>query len=80
MHKCMVFPENGGNVKFSSQGELLAAVNCLGNSLKILHVKSQVVKFTANVTLPTNVCWHYRYPLVCIGDDYTLCFWKVSAN
>lgn len=76
----MLFLENGGNLKFSSHGELIAAVNCLDNHLKILHVKGQVVKLTASVTLPTNVCWHYRYPLVCIGDDYNLCFWKVTAN
>lgn len=76
----MLFLENGGNVKFSPQGELIAVVNSLDNLLKVLHVKSQAVKLIANLTLPTNVCWHYRYPLICIGDDFNLCFWKISAN
>nr|CAH7764685.1 unnamed protein product [Callosobruchus chinensis] len=72
------FNENGGNIKFSPQGELVAAVNSLDSSMKIIHVKSQTVKLTASVALPTNVTWHYRYPLVCLGDDYRLCFWKTA--
>lgn len=80
MHNNILFSENGGNLKFSPQGELIAVVNSLDGSLKIVHVKSQAVKLTAGVTLPTNVCWHYRYPLVCVGDDSKLCFWKVSAR
>ncbi|XP_023011543.1 nuclear pore complex protein Nup37 [Leptinotarsa decemlineata] len=80
IHNNLLFTENGGNVKFSPQGELIAAVNSLDRTLKIVHVRSQAGKLTASVTLPTNVCWHYRYPLVCIGDDYKLCFWKVSAK
>ncbi|XP_057651980.1 nucleoporin Nup37 [Diorhabda carinulata] len=75
-----LFPENGGCIQFSPQGELIAAVNSLDGSLRIFHVKSQAVKLTAGVTLPTNLCWHYRYPLVCIADDFKLCFWKVTAN
>lgn len=80
LHKCMIFPENGGLVNFSSQGEFIASVNCLDNSLKVLHLKSQTVKLSATVTLPTNVSWHYRHPLFCIGDDDNLCFWKVFSN
>ncbi|KAJ8972533.1 hypothetical protein NQ317_013848 [Molorchus minor] len=80
LHSSILFPENGGNLKFSPQGELVAAVNSLDSSLKIVHVKTQAVKLTATVTLPTNVCWHYRYPIVCIGDDTKLCFWKVSGK
>lgn len=76
----MLFLENGGNVKFSPYGELIAAVNSLDNLLKVVHVKTQTVKLIASLTLPTNVCWHYRYPLVCIGDDFNLCFWKLTAN
>ncbi|KAJ8964037.1 hypothetical protein NQ314_005177 [Rhamnusium bicolor] len=76
----IIFPENGGSIKFSPHGELIAGVNSLDGSLKIIHVKSQALKLTASVTLPTNVCWHYRSPVVCIGDDTKLCFWKVSAN
>ncbi|VEN59338.1 unnamed protein product [Callosobruchus maculatus] len=72
------FNENGGNIKFSPQGELVAAVNSLDSSMKIIHVKSQTVKLTASVALPTNITWHYRYPLVCLGDDYRLCFWKTA--
>lgn len=79
-YKAVIFPENGGHIKFSPQGELVASVNSLDGSMKVLHVKTQAVKLTASVILPTNVCWHYRYPLVCIGDDYNLCFWKVTAK
>ncbi|CAH1159790.1 unnamed protein product [Phaedon cochleariae] len=77
LHNNIVFTENGGHIKFSPQGELVAAVNSLDSNLKIIHVKSQTVKLTAAVSLPTNVCWHYRFPLVCVGDDFKLCFWKV---
>ncbi|CAH0560041.1 unnamed protein product [Brassicogethes aeneus] len=76
----VLFPENGGSIKFSPQAELLAATNSLEGTLKVVHVKSQATKLAANLTLPTNVSWHYRYPLVCVGDDRKLCFWKVSAN
>ncbi|KAG5876269.1 hypothetical protein JTB14_013006 [Gonioctena quinquepunctata] len=72
----IIFMENGGHIKFSPQGELIAAVNSLDKVLRVVHVKTQAGKLSANVTLPTNVCWHYRYPLVCIGDDFKLCFWK----
>ncbi|KAJ8932453.1 hypothetical protein NQ318_019387 [Aromia moschata] len=80
VHNNMIFPENGGDIKFSRQGELVAAVNSLDGSLKIVHVKSQAIKLTGSVTLPTNVCWHYRCPIVCVGDDNKLCFWQVSAK
>ncbi|XP_028132214.1 nucleoporin Nup37 [Diabrotica virgifera virgifera] len=76
----ILFPENGGRIAFSPQAELVAAVNSLDSTLKVFHVRSQAVKLTAGLTLPTNVCWHYRYPLICVGDDFKLCFWKVTAN
>ncbi|ENN79592.1 nucleoporin Nup37 [Dendroctonus ponderosae] len=75
----ILFPENGGTMKFSPQGELLAAVNSLDGSLKVLHTTTQCLKLNVSVTLPTNVQWHFHYPLVCIGDDTKLCFWKISA-
>lgn len=75
----ILFPENGGTIKFSPQGELLAAVNSLDGTLKVLHTTTQNLKLNVSLTLPTNVQWHFHYPLVCVGDDSKLCFWKVSA-
>ncbi|CAG9856616.1 unnamed protein product [Phyllotreta striolata] len=75
-----LFSKNGGQIKFSPLGELVAGINNLDQMLKVFHVKSESIKLSASVTLPSNICWHYRYPLVCIGDDSKLCFWKVTAN
>lgn len=76
----ILFPENGGTVKFSPQGELLASVNSLDGSLKVIHTMTQSLKLNATVTLPTNVQWHYHYPIVCVGDDTKLCFFKVNSK
>lgn len=76
----ILFSENGGFIKFSPQGEHLAAVNSLEGSLKVLRTLTQNVKLNVTLSLPTNVEWHYRYPLVCIGDDSKLCFWKISSK
>ncbi|XP_030763633.1 nucleoporin Nup37 [Sitophilus oryzae] len=73
----ILFSENGGHIKFSPQGELLAAVNSLDGTIKVIHTLTQTVRLTANVSLPSNLEWHYHYPIVCIGDDSKLCFWRV---
>ncbi|XP_066252618.1 nucleoporin Nup37 [Euwallacea similis] len=75
----LLFSENGGNIKFSPQGELVAAVNSLDGSLKAVHTITQSLKLTASVSLPTNVQWHLHYPVVCVGDDTKLCFWKITS-
>lgn len=76
----ILFPENGGTIKFSPQGELLAAVNSLDGSLKVVHTLTQTLKLSASLSLPSNVQWHFYYPLVCVGDDSKLCFWKISSK
>ncbi|XP_050301561.1 nucleoporin Nup37 [Anthonomus grandis grandis] len=76
----ILFPENGGTIKFSPQGELVAAVNNLDGSLKVVHTVTQHQKLNVSLSLPSNVQWHYHYPIVCVGDDMKLCFWKVSTK
>ncbi|KAL1490013.1 hypothetical protein ABEB36_013927 [Hypothenemus hampei] len=75
----LLFPENGGHIKFSPQGELLAAVNSLDGSLKVVHTTTQTLKLNARVFLPTNVQWHYHFSILCVGDDAKLCFWKLKG-
>ncbi|XP_060530158.1 nucleoporin Nup37 [Cylas formicarius] len=74
----LVFSENGGQVRFSPHEELYATVNSLEGSLKVFHIKTQTIKLSVSVCLPTNIQWHYHYPLICVGDDSKLCFWKVN--
>lgn len=75
----IVFSENGGHTRFSPQAELIATVNSLDGSLKVVHTTTQTLKLSSNVVLPTNVQWHYHYPIVCVGDDTRLCFWRINS-
>ncbi|CAG9762476.1 unnamed protein product [Ceutorhynchus assimilis] len=72
----IIFPENGGTIQFSPQGELLAAVNSLDGSLKVVQTVTQTLKLSAQVSLPSNVQWHYLHPIVCVADDTKLYFWR----
>lgn len=73
-----LFAESGGSIKFSQSGELLAAVNQMDSVLKVVHMPTLQQRLSAKVVLPTKITWHYRFPLVCLGDDTKLCFWKVT--
>lgn len=70
----------GGHVKWSPLGEMVASVNILEGLLKVSHTQSHQQLLNTRVSLPTNLAWHYRYPLVCTGDDTKLLFWKVLSK
>lgn len=74
-----LFTESGGCIKFSQTGELLAAVNQMNSMFKVIHVPTLQQRLSAKVGLPTRMTWHYRFPVVCLGDDTKLCFWKITA-
>ncbi|XP_068908230.1 nucleoporin Nup37 [Tenebrio molitor] len=76
----LLFTEAGGYIRFSPFGELIAAVNNLESTLKVVHVHNNQLKLTVPVTLPSNVSWHCRCPIVCVGDYMTLSFWKVTSK
>ncbi|RZC40989.1 nucleoporin Nup37 [Asbolus verrucosus] len=76
----LIFTEAGGHIRFSPFGELVAAVNGLDGTLKVMHVQNNQMKLSVPVTLPSNVSWHCRCPIVCIGDYMTLMFWKVISK
>src|SRR5215510_7506753 len=76
----LIHTEAGGDIKFSPIGDLVAAANKLENSLKVIHVSTLQERLNAKVSLPSNIAWHSSMPLVCIGDDYKLCFWKVATK
>lgn len=76
----LLFTEAGGNIKFSPFGELIAAVNNVDSTLKVVSVQNNHLKLTVNVTLPSNVSWHCRCPIVCVGDYKTLSFWRVTSK
>ncbi|XP_017772692.1 PREDICTED: nucleoporin Nup37 [Nicrophorus vespilloides] len=72
-----IYSSNGGNIKFSAFGELVACVNKLECSLKVTHTRTMQLKFSTFISLPTNVCWHFKLPILCLGDDKHLCLWKI---
>ena len=76
----LLHTDNGGDIKFCPLGNLVASVNKLDNSLKIIHINSQEQRLHVGVVCPTNVTWHFRQLLVCVGDDSMLRFWKVSES
>nr|XP_008191668.2 PREDICTED: nucleoporin Nup37 [Tribolium castaneum] len=76
----LVFTEAGGFVRFNSFGNLVAAINSLDSTLKIVDCQINQMKLSVPVTLPSNVSWHCRYPIVCVGDYMTLTFWKVVSK
>ncbi|KAF5285623.1 hypothetical protein FQR65_LT13104 [Abscondita terminalis] len=73
----LIHAVNGGTVKINSSGELLASVNKLEGCLKVSLVNSQQQRLLVNVKLPSNIAWHFRLPLLCIGDDNKLCMWNI---
>lgn len=72
----LLFTEKGGFLRFSPLGELVAAVNSLEGTFKVVDANSQQPRLLVKVNQPTNVAWHFRYPLVCLGDDTKLYFWR----
>ncbi|XP_044254902.1 nucleoporin Nup37 [Tribolium madens] len=76
----LVFTEAGGHVRFNAFGDLVAAINNLDSTLKVVDIRTNQVKLAVSVVLPSNVNWHCRYPLVCLGDYMTLTFWKVVSK
>ncbi|XP_045479741.1 nucleoporin Nup37 [Harmonia axyridis] len=75
----LVFTEAGGYLKFSPQGDLIAALNPLEGTLKVFKTRLLELKFSTFISLATNFCWHYKYPLICVGDDSKFCIWKVNT-
>lgn len=73
----MIYTECGGEVKFSAGTELVAVLNKLENSVKVFHVQSQQERLNVKLTLPSNITWHLRMPLICTSDGDNLLFWKV---
>lgn len=67
-------------MQFSPLGDLVATVNSLASCVKVTQLQNGQTKLDAKVMLPTNVTWHFRLPLICVGDDRTLCFWKINPN
>lgn len=72
--------EDGGHIKFNQEGNMVAVINSLSFNLKVTHLQSNQMKLNVPVLLPTNVSWHFRLPVVCVGDDRHLCFWKIDSN
>ncbi|KAL3265887.1 hypothetical protein HHI36_010078 [Cryptolaemus montrouzieri] len=77
-YSSLISTEAGGSLKFSPHGELIAALNPLEGTLKIFKTNSHEQQFSTFINLPTNFCWHYRYPIICAGDDNKFCIWKVN--
>ncbi|XP_065158113.1 nucleoporin Nup37 [Atheta coriaria] len=76
----LLFTQHGGSLRFSALGELVAAVNKLEGSLKVVHIHTLQQRLNVPIQLPTNVTWHSRLPVLCVGDDRRLCFWKVKSK
>ncbi|XP_022901719.1 nucleoporin Nup37 [Onthophagus taurus] len=76
----LIYTESGGDLKFNMSGEFLAIVNKLENSIKVFHVQTQQERLNATLSSPTNITWHFRYPLICVGDDRKLNFWKIPGK
>lgn len=70
----------GGFIKYNTTGELIATVNKLEGSIKVLHAKSQQEQLTSMALLPSNISWHYRLPIFCLADDGKVSLWKVSQK
>ncbi|KAK9873054.1 hypothetical protein WA026_020788 [Henosepilachna vigintioctopunctata] len=75
----LIFTEAGGYLKFCPQGEFVAALNPLERNLKVVKLNSQEQQFSTFMKLPTNFCWHFKYPIICAGDDNKLCVWKINT-
>lgn len=75
----LVFTEAGGYLKFSPQGDLIAVLNPLEGTLKVYTPKMLELQFSTFINLPTNFSWHYKYPLICVGDDSKFCIWKINT-
>lgn len=79
-HSKMIHVDGGGHMQFSPLGNLVATVNSLASCMKVTQLQNGHTKLNTSVLLPTNATWHFRLPIVCIGDDRTLCFWRIDAN
>lgn len=77
-HAKLLCTESGGYLRFGHVNELIGVVNQLDATLKVLHIPTMQERLNVQVCLPSNLTWHFRFPIVCIGDDGRLCFWKVS--
>ncbi|GJQ77428.1 hypothetical protein Trydic_g20826 [Trypoxylus dichotomus] len=73
----LMYTEGGGEVKFSSGTELIAVLNKLENSLKVIHVQTQQERLNVKLSLPSNITWHLRIPIICGSDGDKLNFWKI---
>lgn len=68
-YSVLLFTENGGSVKFSGLNELIGSLNNLEGTLKVCKLgSSQQIIFSTTVNLPSNFCWHFKYPIICLGD------------
>lgn len=80
INSTLIFTESGGNIKFSAFGELIAAVNNLGGNLKVINLQTNQIKLSVPVTLSTNIAWHSRCPIVCVGCYTKLNFWRIVSK
>lgn len=71
---------SGGFIKVNSTGELVASVNRLEGCVKVSLISTQQQRLSMPVLLPTNITWHYKLPIFCVGADQKLCFGKVSPK
>lgn len=79
-HSKVIHVDGGGHMQFSPLGNLVATVNCLSSTLKVTQLQNGQTKLDVQAMLPTNCTWHFRLPIVCIGNDRNLCFWKIDTN
>lgn len=79
-HSKVINTEDGGYMKFNQEGNLVAIMCPLAFNFKVFQLQNSQLKLNVPVLLPTNVTWHFRLPVVCIGDDRDLCFWKIDPN
>lgn len=75
-----MYTEGGGEVKFSPGTELIAILNKLENSMKVVHVQTQRERLSVKLTLPSNLTWHLRIPMICVSEGDKLHFWKVVTK
>ncbi|XP_018324685.1 nucleoporin Nup37 isoform X1 [Agrilus planipennis] len=74
----LLFADSGNSIKFSPFGELVATMSQLEGTLKVTNVQSQHQRLSAQISLASNISWHFRLPFVCVGVDNNLMFWKVT--
>ncbi|XP_046673013.1 nucleoporin Nup37 [Homalodisca vitripennis] len=77
----VVHPNGGNSLRYSHQSEHhIATVGRPDNTLKVTHVNMKHPVCNATMTLAGGLSWTFRLPYVCVGQDRSVCFWRVSTK